>query len=90
MTTGVRAEIGIPDHDSRPLHRQEQLRRLMRMRQAAEHLEAALFLERRAERVASPVLAALLRERAGQRRDRGERLLAGTPGARPIPRRLGR
>ena len=90
MTTGLRAKIGAPDHDSRPLQRQEQLRRLMRMRQAAEHLEAALFLERRAERAASPVLASLLRERAGQRRERGEQLLAGTPGARPVPRRLDR
>ncbi len=90
MTTGVRAEIGPPEAGSRPFHRQEQLRRLMRMRQATQHLEAAVFLERRAEHVASPVLASLLRERAGQRRDRGERLLAGTPEARPVPRRTDR
>ena len=90
MTTGVRAEVGPPDAGSRPFHRQEQLRRLMRMRQAAQHLEAALFLERRAEHVASPVLASLLRERAVQRRDRGQRLLAGPPEGRPVPRRSAR
>ena len=78
------------DLENRPPYRQEQLRRLMRMRRAAEHLATAQFLESRAERVGSPVLASLLRERAGVRRSRGERLLAGPLGARPEPpRRLG-
>ncbi|MGY1724989.1 hypothetical protein [Blastococcus sp. SYSU DS0533] len=63
-------------------HRQEQLLRCTRARRAAGHLATAELLERRAARTASPVLASLLRERAGQRRSLGERLLANAPGFR--------
>ncbi|WP_369253319.1 hypothetical protein [Geodermatophilus amargosae] len=46
------------------------------LRRAATHLAAAQLLERRAQ-AANPVLAGLLRERARERRRRGEHILAG-------------
>lgn len=63
-------------------HRQEQLLRCARTRRAAGQLATAELLERRADRTASPVLASLLRERAGERRSLGERLLAEPAGLR--------
>ncbi|MGX5654812.1 hypothetical protein ACWKWC_08590 [Geodermatophilus nigrescens] len=48
------------------------------MQRAAEELATAELLERRADGVA-PALAALLRERAGERRDRAAWLSAGPP-----------
>ncbi|WP_456582414.1 hypothetical protein [Blastococcus sp. SYSU DS0510] len=56
------------------------------MRRAAGHLVTAEILERRADQATSPVLASLLRERAGERRSLGERLLAPPAEARPEPR----
>ncbi|MCF6507023.1 hypothetical protein E9549_06340 [Blastococcus sp. MG754426] len=71
MTTDPRD--GIP-------HRREELLRCARTRQAAGQLATAELLERRADRTTSPVLASLLRERAGRRRSLGERLLADPSG----------
>jgi hypothetical protein len=66
------------------VERQRALLRLLR--QAAVHLATAEVLERRADRSASPALAAVLRERAGERRRRAERLRAEL-GLRDAPRR---
>lgn len=79
MTTRQAIGAGTVQSTDGSPQRQERLRRLMRMRCAAEHLATARFLEQRAERAATPALADLLRERAGERRRRGERLLAGPP-----------
>lgn len=61
----------------RSARRREQLRRLLRMQRAAEHLAAARLLERQADHAATPVLASLLRERAAERRSSGDRLRSG-------------
>ncbi|SNS50982.1 hypothetical protein SAMN04488107_2805 [Geodermatophilus saharensis] len=79
MTRGHQDGVTSADGGCRPLNRHEQLRRLLRMQRAADELATAQLLERRADSVSSPALARLLRERAGERRDRGERLLAGPP-----------
>ena len=42
--------------------RREQLRRLLWMQRAAEHLATARFLERQADHAATPVLGSLLRD----------------------------
>lgn len=68
--------------------RREQLRRLLRMQRAAEHLATAQFLEHQADAAATPVLASLLRERASERRWWAELLRSEVPGAgggRPAP-----
>jgi hypothetical protein len=57
--------------------RREQLRRLLWMQRAAEHLATAQFLERQADHAATPLLGSLLRERAAQRRWWGEQLRSG-------------
>ena len=57
--------------------RREQLRRLLWMQRAAEHLATATFLERQADHAATPVLGSLLRERAARRRWWGEQLRSG-------------
>ena len=63
--------------ENRSARRREQLRRLLRMQRAAEHLATAQFLERQANHAATPVLRSLLRERASQRRWWGEQLRSG-------------
>ena len=78
MTTGQRIAVGCNDSDL-PLHRQERLRGLVRAREAEEQLATARLLERRAETATNAALATLLRERAGVRRRRAQRLLAGQP-----------
>jgi hypothetical protein len=54
--------------------RRAQLRRLLWMQRAAEHLATARFLERQADCAATPVLGSLLRERAAERRLWSEQL----------------
>jgi hypothetical protein len=89
MTTGQHAGVRSTGLQDDTPERQERLRRLARVRRAAGYLVTAEILERRADEAASPVLASLLRERAGQRRSLGKRLLAPPPGARPAPRTEG-
>jgi hypothetical protein len=60
--------------ENRSARRREQLRRLLWMQRAAEHLATARFLEHQADTAATPVLGALLRERAAERRWWGEQL----------------
>ena len=50
---------------------------LERLRRVASDLDTARCLERRADLSSSPALADVLRERAGERRRRAERLRAG-------------
>ncbi len=47
---------------------------LDQLRRLAVHLETAQILELRADRSPNPTLAAVLRERAGERREAAERL----------------
>ena len=62
---------------NRTARRREQLRRLLWMQRAAEHLATARFLERQADHAATPVLGSLLRERTARRRWWGEQLRPG-------------
>ncbi|SDC52898.1 hypothetical protein SAMN05660690_1777 [Geodermatophilus telluris] len=87
MGTGQQAGVGSVETADEAPHGQEQVRRLLRVRCAAEQLATARLLERCADSAATPALAVLLRERAGERRRRGERLLAGPPEAGPVPAR---
>jgi hypothetical protein len=81
-TSGDRAVVvGVPA----PRRPQERLEHVEALRRAATHLATAQFLERRAETSANGVLGDLLRERARERRRRGERILAGL-GVGPVRR----
>lgn len=63
--------------ENRSARRREQLRRLLRMQRAEEHLATARFLEHQADCAATPVLASLLRERAEERRRWVDQLRSG-------------
>ncbi|GAB3316507.1 hypothetical protein GCM10027451_33460 [Geodermatophilus aquaeductus] len=68
-----------------PRRPQERLEHVEALRRAATHLATAQFLEGRADRSDNPVLAALLRDRARERRRRAERILVRL-GVRPVRR----
>ena len=76
---------GIATAPAAPRRPQERLQHVEALRRAATHLAAAQFLESRADRSANPVLAGLLRDRARERRQRGERILLRL-GLRPVRR----
>ena len=74
---------GIATAPAAPRRPQERLQHVEALRRAATHLATAQFLESRADRSADPVLAGLLRDRARERRRRGERILVRL-GVRPV------
>ncbi|PWW23524.1 hypothetical protein JD79_02699 [Geodermatophilus normandii] len=82
-TGGAGAERAAAPGVPAPRGSQERLQHVEELRRAATHLAAAQFLESRADRSASPVLAGLLRDRARERRRRGERILVRL-GVRPV------
>jgi hypothetical protein len=84
-TTRTGGEAGTGTGVPAPRRPQERLEHVEALRRAATHLAAAQFLEGRADRSDNPVLAALLRDRARERRRRAERILVRL-GVRPVRR----
>lgn len=84
-TTRTGGEPGIVTGVPAPRRPQERLEHVEALRRAATHLATAQFLESRADRSENPALAGLLRDRARERRRRGERILVRL-GVRPVRR----